>query len=268
MSLRACKLFLIALTVAAGNGVGSADTEATPADLLWHARVNPKAMDEALAAGVLQITDNGTVALARFVAAPVSSGYERVKKHREGKRQSTDHDSSPEPVAAVAAEPPQPEPAPEPITTTSEAAIVPPPPSPPEPTIDASVILPDGLLPAEIRSVGLIVGDLPADKQQEVVDELAGNMEDGSVRTSKLGMLRKFAGLARIGNFAPEKGIMIAARRAAVARSADQVQACQQIARQEKPVDVQAMIIATARKNKGMADIFARMQEALNDNAA
>ncbi|MBF0185485.1 MAG: hypothetical protein HQM06_14025 [Magnetococcales bacterium] len=270
MPLRSKWLLLCALSLAAGVGVGSLDTGATPADLLWHARVNQKAMDEALAAGVLQITENGTVALARFVAAPVSSGYERVKNHREKQKQQAEiagQNQAPAPVPDSIA-PSPPEPMPEPITTTSEAAIVPPPPSPPEPTIlDASVILPDDLLPAEIRSIGMIVGDLPVEDQQNVIDELAANIEDGSIRTSKLGLLRTFAGLARAGTFVPEKGIMIAARRAAVARRVDQVQTCQKIVRYE-PVDVQALITATARKDKGLADVFARMKEALNASAA
>ena len=92
------------------------------------------------------------------------------------------------------------------------------PPQPPEPQKHQSdcgggelfdLVYPKGLLPAERSQATAMVGALAAPFNQQVLDEWAGIIAAGAIRSSTLGCLRALVKRAQEGAFAPERALRV-----------------------------------------------------------
>ncbi|GMQ89450.1 MAG: helix-turn-helix domain-containing protein [Gammaproteobacteria bacterium] len=96
------------------------------------------------------------------------------------------------------------------------------PPQPPKPETGQSnrsggelfyLVYPKDLLPAERSQADVMIAALAAPLNQQVLDEWAGIIAAGAIRSSTLGCLRALVKRAQEGTFAPERALHIAQTR-------------------------------------------------------
>ncbi|MBF0614654.1 MAG: hypothetical protein HQL92_05820 [Magnetococcales bacterium] len=216
LSIQARWLFFCVHSLAAGTG--GADTGFKVAEVLLDSMVGPEFLEEATSAGVLTITEAGTVALADGVLplGTVSKSTERVRQFR-GRKKAAESPAEPQAIT----ESPQSEPA---------AFVVPVPPPPPEqppapplPVIhdksplvtqeDKALIFPEQVASSEQAILRNLLAGLQMHQAQMVLDELAGNLMAGKVINNRTGWVRSIAGRVTGGAFVPELGIAVAEHR-------------------------------------------------------
>lgn len=84
----------------------------------------------------------------------------------------------------------------------------------------SNLIYPKDLLPAEHAEAKLMIGPLEAPYNQQVLDEWAGIITAGAIRSSPLGCLRALVKRAQEGRFTPERALRVAQTRKARQRVA------------------------------------------------
>ena len=88
----------------------------------------------------------------------------------------------------------------------------------------SDLIYPKALLPAESAQAEVMIAALAAPFNQQVLDEWAGIITSGNIRSSSLGCLRALIKRAQAGTFTPERALHVAQLRAASMRATVQAQ--------------------------------------------
>lgn len=235
----AFRLLICVFCMTAGNASAGVGIH----ELLWESRLDRSALDECIAAGVLALTEQGTVTLTGLVlpmetcsargSESTNPSTERSRRRRakiaaeKAAMQAmpqltgllvevTPSASPPVPVQPTPATRPQEvaplklvddTPTPQAKTTLASAA-------------HAALIFPDTLTPAVQKSIQQIlsVSGVTHEQAQIVLDEMAGNFREGKVIHTPPGWARMAAGKILAGNFFPEYADAIAEQREMAAK--------------------------------------------------
>ena len=183
--------------------------------VIWNGRVDRAVLDEVVTAGVMAITDDGRVELADFVKAPHSESRDRVRRCRAAKKQMQDTtlpgmlvEVVPRPrdegsycqIDQVAATPP----------TTIPVVDQ----KPPVDDTQNDLIIPDVLSPLEKKQIIPLLVELPKDRAQMVLDELAGAIMFGTRQIdNRAGWTTAVVRQIKNGGFTPNHAITVSERR-------------------------------------------------------
>ncbi|MBF0401660.1 MAG: hypothetical protein HQL90_12950 [Magnetococcales bacterium] len=226
-------------------GTGTRDTGCSADDILWDARVDRPALDEAISRGVLVLTEQGTVALTDLVLPQetrdlwghesTNPATERVRRHRATKAAERAAMQAmpqlPGLLVEVTTSAPEPSQPPIPAAKPQETAPLKLVDSTPAPTpkaettlasaAQATLIFPESLTPATKKSIQKILSasGVTHEQAQIIVDEIAGNIEEGKEIRTPPGWARMAAGKILAGNFFPEYAHAVAERREMAAKA-------------------------------------------------